>query len=416
MINWQGLYADRVAEMRASDIRDAFRLSEQPDIISFAGGFPTSESFPTEQLMADMQRVLTQDAASALQYGPTEGILELRKVIAQNMCSEGVECTYENILVTNGSQQALDLICKLFINPFDPMLVELPAYIGGLNAALNYQARFIGIPLDNEGLNTQVLAEQLANMQSIGARMPKLIYVVPNFHNPTGVTMSQQRREHLLELANHYNFLVIEDNPYGKLRYEGNTVPHIKVDDTQQRVLYLGSYSKVFLPGLRLGWVVAAKPIIQKMTVAKQGTDLCTNTLGQKLACEFTRTGALEPHAVKLRQIYRRKRDLAINAMQKHFPSSVHWTVPQGGFFTFVTLPAWMDAKALLAQAVAEEKVAYVPGGAFYVDNSGKNTIRLAYSQASDEDLLEGITRLGRFFHKVIASQSGQTGASALAC
>jgi 2-aminoadipate transaminase len=404
MIDWQSMYAQRVSGMKASEIRDAFKLAERPDIISFAGGFPAPESFPVSALGAALAALLARESASALQYAPTEGIYELRKFIAERMQREGVSAEPENVVITNGSQQALDLIFKLFVNPGDPVIYELPAYIGGINAAVNYEARPVGIPLDDHGIDTNFLEERLAGMAAAGQPLPKLLYTIPNFHNPAGVTMSPARRRRLLELACQYGFLILEDNPYGDLRIEGEAAPHIKTFDSDGHVIYLGSFSKTFLPGIRLGWMVAPEPVIRKVVIAKQGTDLCSNSLGQKLVCEFARAGLFEPHIRTLRDLYRRKRDCMLAALDAHFPAGVHWTYPEGGFFVWVTLPAQLDARELLPQAITGERVAYVPGGAFFVNCAGRNTIRLAYSQPSERELEEGVARLGRFLTRAMSA------------
>jgi 2-aminoadipate transaminase len=402
MINWQELLAHRTLGMRASEIRDAFQLSERPDIISFAGGFPAPESFPVNQLQQAMQSLLTREPEVALQYGPTEGIYELRSLVAERMRRDGVTVEPEQIIITNGSQQALDLLFKILINPGEPVLYELPAYIGGINAAINYEATPVGIPQDEQGLNVQALEQYLRRQRELGLQAPKVLYIVPNFHNPTGVTLSMARRPKLVDLAREYNFTIIEDNPYGELRLEGPSLPHLKTFDTDGRVFYLGSFSKICIPGVRLGWIAADPAIIQKVCIAKQGSDLCTNSLGQKLVCEFAKMGWLDQHVGTLKDVYKRKRDLALRALTEYLPAGIRWTHPQGGFFIWITLPEHLDAKQLLPRLVAEEQVAYVPGGAFFVDGSGKNTIRLAFSQVSEEDMVEGIKRMGCYLTRIL--------------
>jgi 2-aminoadipate transaminase len=404
MINWQRLLAQRTVGMRASEIRDAFQLAERPDIISFAGGFPAPESFPVTELRQVMQRLMESEADVALQYGPTEGIYELRCLIAERMSREGILTKPEHVIITNGSQQALDLLFKILINPGEPVVYELPAYIGGINAAVNYEAKPVGVRQDEQGLDVGALEQYLAKQREQGAPLPKVLYIVPNFHNPTGVTLSLSRRERLVALARDYDFTIIEDNPYGDLRLEGTSLPHLKTFDTDGRVFYLGSFSKICIPGVRLGWLVADPVIIQKVCIAKQGSDLCTNSLGQKLVCEFAKSGLLDQHIGTLKSIYKRKRDLALAALTEYLPKEVRWTQPQGGFFIWITLPAHLDAKQLLPGLVAEEKTAYVPGGAFFVDGSGKNTIRLAFSQVSEDDMAEGIKRLGRYLDRMLHS------------
>lgn len=407
---WQGLFSARTQRMKASDIREAFKLAERGDIISFAGGFPSPETFPGAAVGAVAEEVAREMGATSLQYGPTEGLYELRALIAQRMSAQGVPCQPEEVLLTNGSQQALDLIAKVIVDPGDVVVVEKPGYIGGISAFGNYEAAFAGIPLDDDGLRTDLLEEELRARQGRGNGKPaprvKLCYVVPNFQNPSGVTLSEERRRHLVELARDHGFAVIEDNPYGEIRFEGSHRPHIKSFDVNGHVLYLGSFSKVAFPGLRVGYVIGPEEIIRKMAIAKQGTDLCSSSFGQKLLVECEKRGLLERHLQSIIDVYKRKRDLMIEAMVEHFPKETHWTYPEGGFFVWVTLPEWMDAKEMLPRAVAQERVAYVSGGAFFTDGTGKNTIRLAYSQAPDEWIVEGIRRLGAFLKKEIARRA----------
>ncbi|HET7560554.1 MAG TPA: PLP-dependent aminotransferase family protein, partial [Limnochordia bacterium] len=371
MAQWEQLLAKRTEKMKASDIRDAFRLSEQSDIISFAGGFPSPETFPAEAVADAARAVALNDAVSAFQYGPTEGFLELRQILARNMARQGVTTGPDGILITNGSQQALDLLAKLFINPGDPVIVELPGYIGGIGALTNYEAEPMGVPIDQDGMRVDRLVQMLEERRARGLSMPKLAYLVPNFQNPSGVSLSTERRLALLAAAERFGFLIIEDNPYGEIRFEGEALPHLASLDRSGHVLYMGSFSKQFLPGVRLGWLVGDPKLIQKLVVAKQATDLCTNSFGQRLVIECERRDLLDAHIPVLAAIYRRKRDAMLAALAAHFPAGVHWTKPKGGFFIFVTLPAGLDAKKLLPDAVAEEHVAYVSGGAFFVDGSG---------------------------------------------
>lgn len=400
MLEMERYYAKRVEEMRASDIRDAFKLTEEPGIISFAGGFPAPESFPVPLIEGLLQGLFRDDYAG-LQYGPTEGLEELRYEIALKMKADGVDCSTDNILITNGSQQALDLICKVMLDPGDFVLVEQPGYIGGLNAIGNYQGRKIGIPMDEDGLRIDVLANRLKDMASKGQH-PKFIYTVTNFQNPTGVTLSTARRRGLLQLAQEYDFLILEDNPYGLISFGQDSVPHIKTMDEEGRVIYLGSFSKILAPGVRVGWVAASQPLIRQLVIAKQGTDLCGSTLGMKLVLESIRSGELEAHIDSLRILYRRRRDLMLQALSTYMPAEVHWTRPSGGFFIWLRIPSYIDTKAMLPFAVAEEKVAYVSGKGFHVDGSGQNTIRLAFSEASETDIEEGIRRLAKAIRRRI--------------
>ena len=400
MLQMERYFAQRVKDMRGSDIRDAFKLTEEPGIISFAGGFPTPDSFPTD-LFQEVMQGLFQDDYSGLQYGPTEGLDALRGELASQLTAEGAPCSPENIIITNGSQQALDLVCKVLLDPGDCVLVEQPSYVGGLNAIGNYQGVKVGIPIDEHGLRLDIMANRLKELASRGQR-PKIIYTIPNFQNPTGVTLSLERRQGLLEFAREYDFLIVEDNPYGEISFGQEPVPHIKSMDDEGRVIYLGSFSKILSPGVRVGWLAANGALVRQIGIAKQGTDLCSNSLGMKVVLETLRSGKLDAHIQSLRTLYRRRRDTMLRALAAYMPEGVSWTRPQGGFFIWLTLPSYIDAKAMLPFAIAEEKVAYVSGTGFHADGSGQNTIRLAFSQAAESDIEEGIRRLARVIRQRI--------------
>ncbi len=402
-VSWETMYAERTCSMKGSGIREFFKLTEQPEVMSFAGGFPSAECFPQEAIGQALQALAMQQGASSLQYGPTEGNWQLRSMLADKMSKEGIYAAADNILITNGSQQGLDLIGKVLLNPGDYAVVEEPGYVGGLGAINNYQGSIIPIPIDEEGLSVEMLAAKLQQMEGEGGRV-KLAYVVPNFQNPTGVTMSLERRRRLLELACRYDFLIIEDNPYGELCYEGEQLPSIKSMDSEGRVIYLGSFSKVFIPGIRVAWIVADDMLMEKLITAKQSTDLCSNTLGQHLVLSFSVGGCLGEHVSRINSYYRYKRDLMLAAMEEHFPPVVKWTRPRGGFFVWVTFPDGFSAKCLLLKALEEKKVAYVDGSCFYVNGNGKNTARFSFSEASPEKIREGIARLGQLLHKEMAT------------
>ncbi|MCW3488704.1 aminotransferase-like domain-containing protein [Dethiobacter alkaliphilus] len=392
------LYADRAKLMKTSEIREFFKLTEQPDVMSFAGGFPSAEFFPMDKVNEVMQDLIREEGKCALQYGPTEGNQELREYLAQKMTNEGIPADEDHILITNGSQQGMDLLSKVFINPGDLVLVEEPGYVGGLGAIFNYQGDRHPIPLDEDGINIDILTSRLRKMKMEG-RTPKFAYVVPNFQNPTGICMSLERRKQLLELAKEYNFLIIEDNPYGEIRFEGEPVQSIKSMDTEGRVIYLGSFSKTFIPGIRVGWIVGEPELIQKIASAKQATDLCSNSLGQRMACRFASSGYIEKHVASLISRYKAKRDLMLSCMEKHFPAGVKWTRPEGGFFIWVTLPEGMNARDVLLKAI-ERKVAFVDGAGFFVNGNGKNTGRFAFSEACPDKIRCGISILGEIMHE----------------
>ena len=386
--NWDERFAERTHSMTRSIIRELLKLALQPDIISFAGGMPASELFLIREFGEACQYVLTHDGARALQYGTTEGYPPLRQYLVEKVRKYGVPAEQENILITNGSQQALDLIGKMFINPGDVILTEGPTYLGAIQSLRAYQARFVTVPLDEDGIQTDKLEETLE-------RHPvKLIYVMPNFHNPAGVTMTLERRLKLVELAAKYGVFIVEDDPYGELRFEGQDIAPLVVLH-KENVLYLSTFSKTLSPGIRLGWIVAPSKIIAKLVQAKQGSDLHTSTFIQMVAHDICRRGILRNHVKTIREVYRERRDAMLAAMEKHFPPGITWIRPQGGLFLWVQLPEHVDASELLNVA-RQEKVAFVPGRAFYPYEGGKNTMRLTFASATPEKIEEGIERLGR--------------------
>jgi len=400
-MNFELLYADRARCMKTSAVREFFQLTEQPDVMSFAGGFPSADFFPMEKIKEVLTALIAEEGKFALQYGATEGYGKLREYIAEKMTREGAPCTAEQVLITNGSQQGMDLVSKLFVNTGDVVLVEEPGYVGGLGAIHSYEADRVPVPLDDDGIRTDLLAVRLRKLQMEG-RLPKFIYLVPNFQNPTGVCMSLERRKELLALARQYNFLILEDNPYGELRYEGEAIPSIKSMDTEGRVIYLGSFSKTFCPGIRVGWLVAEPEIIAKLSSAKGSTDLCSNSLGQRLAYRFAASGYIEEHVATLLPRYRERRDLMLDCMKKYFPPTVKWTQPQGGFFIWVTFPEGISAREILLKAI-ERKVAFVDGAGFYVNENGKNTARFSFSEAAPEKIERGIAILGEILEAEMA-------------
>ncbi len=394
-MSWEMLYADRTRCMKNSEIREFFKLTERPEVISFAGGFPSPDCFPQDLIAQALSELVINEGTSVLQYGPTEGNQRLRHYLAQKMTREGVFTAEGNILVTNGSQQGLDLISKVLLNPHDLVIAEEPGYVGGLGALNNYQGNIVPVSIDEEGLCTHFLEQKLKRLKQDNKKV-KLVYVVPNFQNPTGVTMSLPRRKHLLELARRFNFIIVEDNPYGELRYRGDFVPSIKSMDTEGRVIYLGSFSKTFIPGIRVGWVVADDLLIEKLIAAKQSTDLCSNTMGQRLALYFSENEYIDHHVQELVSYYNPKRDLMLHSMEKHFPAGINWTVPDGGFFIWVTFPTHMFSREILIKSLQRQNVAFVDGAGFFTNGTGKNTARFSFSEASSIEIEEGISRLGK--------------------
>jgi len=392
---WDYRYAQRTHLMKGSAIRELLKFSERKEIISFAGGMPAPEVFPIDEFREACDRALREHGPECLQYGSTDGYLPLRKMIARYATRYGINVTADNILPTSGSQQALDLIGRIFINPGDRILVESPTYLGAIQAWNAYGAEFISVPFDQDGMVTDKLEDRLR----AGI---KFIYVLPNFQNPTGVTLSYERRLHLIELADKYGVPIIEDDPYGQLRYEGEHLPAVVVLDSQTRsqdtcyfgnVIYLSTFSKTLAPGIRLAWVIAPPEIIQKLILAKQGADLHTSTFNQITTFEVAKGGFLNDHVKLIRKVYRERRDVMLDSLEEHMPPGIKWTHPKGGLFLWVTLPTHLDAKVIFDDAL-DKNVAFVPGAPFFAEGGGHNTMRLNFSNAKPEMINEGIGRL----------------------
>lgn len=401
---WEFRFAQRTQRMESSAIRELLKLTAQPDIISFAGGLPAPDVFPLEEFKRASEVVLTEVGPQALQYHATEGYMPLREMISRHTNRYNIKVTAENILITSGSQQALDLLGKILINPGDRILVEEPTYLGAIQAWDSYGVEYVTVPMDSEGMRTDALEAALRTG-------PKFIYALPNFQNPTGVTMSLQRRRDLVRLANQYGVPIIEDDPYGQLRYEGEHLPSLVVLDGQihkpdnglytGNVIYLSTFSKTLAPGLRLAWVVAPTIVIGKLVQAKQGADLHTSTYNQMIAYEVGHQNFLDEHVILIREVYGRRKNVMLAALERNFPKEVTWTRPEGGLFLWIIMPEGFKGKEILEQAIAE-KVAFVPGQYFFPKGGGENTMRLNFSNASEAMIEEGIARLGRVLHKLI--------------
>ncbi len=383
-------FAKRMDNIKGSAIRELLKLTEQPDIISFAGGLPAPELFPIEEMKKVCLKVLDSDGRAALQYSTTEGYIPLRKIISERMKNSGVEVPFEQIIITSGSQQGLEFSGKIFLNEGDTVICESPSYLGALNAFKAYQPKFVEIDMDEDGMKMDELENALKSTPNA-----KFIYTIPDFQNPTGITMNIDRRKKLVELATKYNVPVVEDNPYGELRFEGEKYPAIKHFDTEGIVIYLGTFSKTFAPGLRVGWIAASPEIIQKYVLVKQGADLQCNSMTQREVATFMDMYDLDEHIKKIIGVYGKRRDLMIQTMEKEFPKNVKFTYPNGGLFTWVQLPEGVDAGEVMKKAL-EEKVAFVPGGSFYPNGGNENHFRLNYSNMPEDKIVEGITRLGK--------------------
>lgn len=383
-------YAKRMDNIKGSAIRELLKLTEQPEIISFAGGLPAPELFPIEALKEVCLKVLDTDGKAALQYSPTEGYVPLRKIISDRLKRDGIDISYEDILITSGSQQGLEFCARVFVDEGETIICESPSYLGALNAFKAYLPNFVEVEMDEDGMKMDELEKALKENPNA-----KFIYTIPDFQNPTGITMSLERRKRIVELAEEYNIPVVEDNPYGDLRFDGEKHPPISFFDKKGMVIYLGTFSKIFAPGLRLGWVAASPEITKKYVLVKQGADLQTNSMSQREIATYIEMNDIDEHIEKIIKVYRKRRDLMIDTMKKEFPENVSYTYPNGGLFTWVTLPNGVDAAEVLQKAL-EEKVAFVPGGAFYPKPGNENHFRLNYSNMPEDKIVEGITRLGK--------------------
>jgi 2-aminoadipate transaminase len=383
--------------MGSSVIRELLKLTQQPDIISFGGGLPAPEVFPLKEFQEACNTVLEQYGGQALQYSTTEGHLPLREMIARHTSRYSVEITPDNILITSGSQQALDFIGRLFINRGDFIVVESPTYLGALQAWNAYGAQYVSVPSDENGM----IVDELEKALRVG---PKFIYILPNFQNPSGSTLSLERRHKLVELADKYGVPIVEDDPYGQLRYEGEHLPSVVQLDSLMRgpnggtytgnVIYMSTFSKLLAPGIRLAWIIAPPEVIRKLVMTKQAADLHSATFNQYVAYEVGKGGFLDEHVKVIRSIYKERRDVMMDTMAEVFPPEARWTHPKGGMFLWGILPEDMDAAEVLKVAI-EKKVAFVPGVAFHPNGGGNNTMRLNFSFSKPEDIREGVTRLG---------------------
>lgn len=377
--------SDNAKNMRRSAIRDLLSVANKPEIISFGGGFPNAETFPVEDLKEIMMDLMNEEPHKVLQYGSTEGSLLLRQQLAKKYQADGLDVTEKNILITTASQQAIDLIARILINPGDTILCGLPSYLGALQAFYSYQANPVGIHKDE---HAEVVVKTLCSL----GKKPKFIYAIPDYQNPTGVTMTMEQRMEIVEVAKKYDLIILEDSPYKEIRFEGDSLPTI-YSMCPERVILLGTLSKTFAPGLRLGWVLGSEQVIEKIIVAKQSADLCTPILNQELAGRYIASGKFDENLKKTIELYRHKRNLMLDCLDKYMPEGVTWTRPDGGLFMLVTLPEGMNARDLFDIAI-QENVAFIIGEVFFCDGGGQNTLRLNFSYVSDEKMIEGVKRL----------------------
>jgi 2-aminoadipate transaminase len=399
---WPQLYAERTERMRASDIREILKVTAQPDVISLAGGLPAPELFPVDEYRRAFEWVLETEGAQALQYGPSEGYRPLRTLLAERLTRFGIACDADDLLITNGSQQALDLIGKILLNPGDTVLVEKPTYLGALQAFNQYQASYIAVGMDDDGMRVDEVEQALTADRTRGRI--KFIYALPNFQNPTGRSMSLERRHRLVALASQFGVPIVEDDPYGELRYEGEHLPSLKSLDRDGSVIYLGTFSKILAPGFRLGWIVGSPEVMETLLHAKQPSDLHTGMAQQMATWQVARGGFVDQHVERIKDFYRERRDVMLRAIEEHFPADAHYTRPAGGLFVWAELPHYIDTRDLLLEAV-QARVAFVPGQGFHSDHSGTNTMRLNFSNVPPDKLREGIRRLGQAIQRRLGEE-----------
>jgi len=404
---YAGLFASRTRVMKSSAMRDLMAVTARPEVISLAGGLPDTGTFPPDTFAAVAQRIAAESCAKALQYGPTEGLDGTKDCIAEVMAAENMGVDPEDMIVTTGGQQVIDLVAKTLIDPGDVVIAEGPTYPGAVPVFCAYEAEVVQVEMDASGMRVELLEETLERLDREGRR-PKFIYTVPTFQNPAGVTMSLARRRRLVEIAHERELLVLEDNPYGLLRYEGDALPPLYALDggglaqapgsagraARGFVMYLGTFSKILSPGIRMGWVVAPPPVLEKINLGKQGTDLCTSTLSQLMVQAYFERAPWHDYVDSLTEIYRDRRDTMLDALADHFPPQAEWTRPGGGLFIWATLPDFIDTTDLLARAL-RENVAFVPGEAAFLDGRGRSSMRLNFSASDGDAIREGIRRIG---------------------
>jgi len=380
--------------MKRSAIREILKHLQKPGMISFAGGLPAPETFPVDDLREIAIEILENNGPDSLQYGTTEGDPLLRKMLIERHNRQGLKISMENLIITTASQQALDLIAKVFLDPGDYVLCGLPSYLGGINTFLLYGAKLKGISLDENGMKPGELEETIIILKELGRKI-KFIYVIPDFQNPSGITLPDSRRLKIIEIAEKYDLLIVEDSPYREVRFEGEPQKLMNELDTTGRVITLFTFSKIFAPGFRVGWVVGNPEILDKLVMAKQTTDLCTSPFVQKIIARYMEKGLLDKNLKKTIDLYRVRRTLMISCFKKYMPAGVTWTEPQGGLFLFVTLPSNLDTDEIFKKAI-EKNVAFVAGSSFYCNNSGHNTMRINFSFSNNEEIETGVQRLSQ--------------------
>ena len=399
---FDGHFSKRAKEMRASDVRELLKLLQMPDMISFAGGLPNPETFPVD-IIRDIVADVLKDGGKALQYGITEGYMPLRESLAERMRGKGLDVTADNVIAVSGSQQVIDLMGKVFIDPSDVIVVSAPTYLTALTGFAMYNPEFVSVPIDDHNMRMDMFEETIHRLGR-ESRRPKIVYALPNFQNPAGVTMPEKNRKRLVDIASEHDLIILEDDPYGDLRYVGEDIPPIKSFDDEGRVIYMSTFSKILAPGLRIGWTVAHPDILKKLIIAKQSSDVCTNVLGQAIAHEYIAQRHIDPQIGRIREIYGRKLNIMVDGMKHFMPDGLRWVPPEGGMFLWATLPPGVSSARLLQDAL-ERRVAFVSGRAFFPNpDDGDNALRLNFTHPSDEHILEGLRRLGDVFAKAMRS------------
>ncbi len=392
-------FAERARLVKSSETREILKVTERPEVISFAGGLPAPELFPIEALRDASNAVLSEEGMVAFQYSTTEGYMPLREAICQRMKAVGINTTSENVLITSGSQQAIDLTGRLLIDAGDTIICESPTYLAAINAFKSYDAKFIEVAMDDDGMVMEELEKKLKEHPNT-----KLIYTIPDFQNPTGRTLKLERRKRMIELANQYDVLIIEDNPYGAIRFAGEELPPVKHFDTEGRVIYLSTFSKIFTPGLRLGWIVAEKAFIDKYVAFKQIADLHTDSFAQRITAKYLELYDIEAHIDKIKAVYKERCTTMLACIEEFFPRELSYSKPEGGLFIWVELPEDMDASHIFTECL-KNNVACVTGVPFFPNGTRNNALRLNYSNMSNENIKIGIQRMGEVLHRELKKE-----------
>lgn len=392
-------FAERARLVKSSETREILKITERPEVISFAGGLPAPELFPVEALRVACNAVLNEEGAASLQYSTTEGYIPLREAICQRMKDIGINSTIEQVLITSGSQQAIDLTGRLFLNEGDTIICESPTYLAAINTFKSYNAKFVEVAMDDEGMVMEELEKKLQEHPNT-----KFIYTIPDFQNPTGRTLKLERRKRMIELANQYDVLIVEDNPYGAVRFAGEAIPPVKHFDTESRVIYLSTFSKIFTPGLRLGWICADESFIDKYVAFKQTADLHTDSFAQRITAKYMELYDIEEHINKIKAVYKERCTTMLSCIEEFFPKNLSYSKPEGGLFIWVELPEGVDSTHIFTKCL-KNNVACVPGVPFFPNGTQKNSLRLNYSNMSKEKIIEGMKRMGEVLHRELGKE-----------